>query len=53
VSPWSARDPRLERADFLDWCDEHNQCPDCRESLARCECPDDDTDTDPDTMETT
>jgi hypothetical protein len=38
---------------FRDWCDERDLCPDCRESLARCDCPEpDDTDTEPDTMET-
>lgn len=41
----------MQAALHRDWCDERSICPTCRESLRDCECPD--TDTEPDTMETT
>ncbi len=44
--------PEMQRSFYLDWCDERSICPDCRESLADCWCPEPDTDdTEPDTLE--
>lgn len=53
MSPQTERTPEQRRSDWLEHCDLAGLCPDCGDPIPACWCPDLDTDTDFDTLETT